>query len=154
MAAAFRIIQTCFVWFLLPESLTTAQMHRASAIHKETVPSDDTPRLLLWLQRLFFFLKPLAVLLPEKVSPENSLKGAKRDWNLPILALVYGLMLLAMVRTHSAACLFPSLTTAPVLLDQPITVRADDLQMGLGMGQFCISAACSVITFRFRWATV
>ncbi|KAJ7098274.1 major facilitator superfamily domain-containing protein [Mycena epipterygia] len=95
MAATFRIIQTCFVWFLLPESLTTAQMHSASLIHRENVPSNDTPRLLLWLQRLFFFLKPLAVLLPEKISPENSRKGARRDWNLPILALAYGLMLLA-----------------------------------------------------------
>ncbi|KAJ7484399.1 major facilitator superfamily domain-containing protein [Mycena latifolia] len=75
MAAAFRIIQTCFIWFILPESLSTTQMQRASIRHRENSIPTGEPALFLWLKRLFFFLQPLS--------------------NLPILVLAYGLMLLA-----------------------------------------------------------
>jgi hypothetical protein len=52
---------------------------------------------MFYLQRLFFFLEPLSVLLPDKVSSESSLKGVRRDWNLPFLVSAYGLSLLAAV---------------------------------------------------------
>jgi len=87
LAAALGLIQAFFVWFVLPESRTTAKMQRASTTHREN-PSQ-------WFQRLFFFLEPLAILLPEKISNPNSSKVGRRDWNLTLLVLGYGLMLLA-----------------------------------------------------------
>ncbi|KAJ6532748.1 major facilitator superfamily domain-containing protein [Mycena vulgaris] len=95
MAAAFRIVQTCFIWFLIPESLPAAQMQRALAKHQEISISTHNRTPSFYVQRLFFFLKPLSVLLPEKISIEHSSRGWRRDWNLPILILAYGLMLLA-----------------------------------------------------------
>ncbi|KAJ7512452.1 major facilitator superfamily domain-containing protein [Mycena galericulata] len=92
VAATFRIIQACLLLFIVPESLTSGQMHRASARKREeSLPSDErTP--LLWLQ----FLKPLLVLWPDKTPKENPVNDEKRDWNLPILAAAYGVTLLAM----------------------------------------------------------
>ncbi|KAJ7753716.1 major facilitator superfamily domain-containing protein [Mycena metata] len=84
MAAALRIIHACLVWFILPESLTAEQMHRTTVAHQEThLSTTDEPLLLLWFKRLFFFLKPLSMLFPEKVSLENS--PLRRDWSLTIL---------------------------------------------------------------------
>ncbi|KAJ7484398.1 major facilitator superfamily domain-containing protein [Mycena latifolia] len=95
LAAAFRILHACFVWLVLPESLTAAQMHRASIRYQEHSIAVSEPTPLLWFKRFFFFLLPLSVLWPEKISHENASKGAKRDWNLPILVLADGLMTLA-----------------------------------------------------------
>ncbi|KAJ7698602.1 major facilitator superfamily domain-containing protein [Mycena rosella] len=94
LAAAFRIIHTCFIWFILPESLTAAQMERASVKHQENSIIDD-PSPLLWFKRIFFFLMPLSALFPDKISDANHLRGARRDWNLPILVLASGMITLA-----------------------------------------------------------
>ncbi|KAJ7698588.1 major facilitator superfamily domain-containing protein [Mycena rosella] len=95
MAAAFRILQTCLVWFILPESLPPAQMERALVKHLEIRISTDDRTSLFYVRRLLFFLKPLAVLLPEKTTNRHSSLGARRDWDLPILVLAFGLILLA-----------------------------------------------------------
>ncbi|KAJ7708196.1 major facilitator superfamily domain-containing protein, partial [Mycena rosella] len=94
LAAGFRIIQAAFVWFLLPESLSTAQMHRALIKYQAiSLPTDDpTP---FYLHRVFFFLKPLSVLMPDKPAYPKSLAGRERNWDLPILVLAYGLIILA-----------------------------------------------------------
>ncbi|KAJ7698599.1 major facilitator superfamily domain-containing protein [Mycena rosella] len=53
MAAAFRTVQTFFVWFILPESLPPAQMQRALVNHQEiSVSTDDHTPLF---GRLVFF---------------------------------------------------------------------------------------------------
>ncbi|KAJ7336337.1 major facilitator superfamily domain-containing protein [Mycena albidolilacea] len=86
LSAALRIIRAAWFWFL-PESLTAAKMQRFWVKHKESTSS--------LFQRLFFFLEPLSVLLPEKISNPNSPKVGRRDWNLTFLALSYGAILLA-----------------------------------------------------------
>ncbi|KAJ7033101.1 major facilitator superfamily domain-containing protein [Mycena alexandri] len=84
LAAALRIIHAYLVWFILPESLTPEQMHRTSVAHQEIHPSTtDEPRLWLWFKRFFFFLKPLSMLFPKKVSAEYF--PVRRDWSLTIL---------------------------------------------------------------------
>ncbi|KAJ7707844.1 major facilitator superfamily domain-containing protein [Mycena metata] len=92
-AAALRIIHACLVWFILPESLTREQMHRTTVAHQEThLSTTDEPLPLLWFKRLFFFLKPLSMLFPEKVSPANS--PVRRDWSLTILVAASATMVL------------------------------------------------------------
>ncbi|KAJ7735098.1 major facilitator superfamily domain-containing protein [Mycena maculata] len=95
VAAAFKIIQACYAFFILPESLTTAQMNRAWIKRREERLPTDGSAAVSWLRRLFFFLTPLSVLWPEKISKESSVTGVKREWNLFILTMAYGLMLLA-----------------------------------------------------------
>ncbi|KAJ7729399.1 major facilitator superfamily domain-containing protein [Mycena maculata] len=95
VAAAFKIIKACYVFFILPESLTTAQMNRAWIKKREERLPTDGSAAVSWFRRLFFFLTPLSVLWPEKTSKEGSVTGVKREWNLFILAMAYGLMLLA-----------------------------------------------------------
>ncbi|KAJ7753728.1 hypothetical protein B0H16DRAFT_1722928 [Mycena metata] len=92
-AAALRIIHACLVWFILPESLTREQMHRTTVAHQEThLSTTSEPLPLLWFKRLFFFLKPLSMLFPEKVSPANS--PVRRDWSLTILVAASATMVL------------------------------------------------------------
>ncbi|KAJ7753729.1 major facilitator superfamily domain-containing protein [Mycena metata] len=98
LAAALRVLQACLALFVLPESLTKAQMQRALEIHQEVSPRGDQPTALWWLKRIFFFLEPLSIFFPSKIVNENSSKVGKRDWNLTFLALGYGLMFLAAVR--------------------------------------------------------
>ncbi|KAJ7201587.1 major facilitator superfamily domain-containing protein [Mycena pura] len=94
MATALTLIQTFFIWFVLPESLTVAQKRRASTRYKESPRSvDGRPRTCL-TQLKYTFLEPLAVLFPERGS-----SGERRDWNLLMLATADGLMLLAATST-------------------------------------------------------
>ncbi|KAJ7707843.1 major facilitator superfamily domain-containing protein [Mycena metata] len=95
LTAILRVLQACLALFVLPESLTKAQMQRALEMHQEVSPRGDQPTALWWLKRIFFFLEPLSIFLPSKIVNENSSKVGKRDWNLTFLALGYGLMFLA-----------------------------------------------------------
>ncbi|KAJ6572082.1 major facilitator superfamily domain-containing protein [Mycena capillaripes] len=95
LAAALRCIHALLIWLVLPESLTTMKMQRASLRHQENSSPSDQPTLWRRVQSLFFFLKPLSILLPEKIVDENSAKFGRRDWNLTFLALAFGAMFLA-----------------------------------------------------------
>ncbi|KAJ7150962.1 major facilitator superfamily domain-containing protein [Mycena crocata] len=92
-AAAFRILHLCILWFMLPESLTVVQMQQAAATHAEQHQhSDAESRGRTWFRRLFFFLQPLSIFLPQDIPS----KKGKKDWNLTILVLAFGVILLAM----------------------------------------------------------
>ncbi|KAJ6525824.1 hypothetical protein DFH09DRAFT_1188244 [Mycena vulgaris] len=104
-----RIIHTCFVWFILPESLTAAEMHTVPVRHEENINLTE-PTVLLWLQRLFF-LKPLSVLLPAKTFSLRSSSGGRRDWNLPILVLVSGLITSGLAWSSNAIQFFYAIST-------------------------------------------
>ncbi|KAJ7928150.1 major facilitator superfamily domain-containing protein [Mycena leptocephala] len=97
LAAALRLIYASVIWFFLPESLTTVKMKRASIRYRDNPSTTEEPTLWWSSQRLFFFLKPLSLLLPEKISNPTSPKVGKRDWNLTLLVLAYAAMFLAAV---------------------------------------------------------
>jgi hypothetical protein len=97
LAAALRLIYASVIWFFLPESLTTVKMRRASIRYRDNPSTTEEPTLWWSSQRLFFFLKPLSLLLPEKISNPTSPKVGKRDWNLTLLVLAYAAMYLAAV---------------------------------------------------------
>ncbi|KAK7059716.1 MFS domain-containing protein [Favolaschia claudopus] len=88
LAALLRFIQSGVVWLVLPESLTPAQMQRAIIKHEEDALASTSTG------RPFFFLEPLLVLLPAKITRPGSSKF-RRDWNLTLLAASYALMFLA-----------------------------------------------------------
>ncbi|KAJ7154677.1 major facilitator superfamily domain-containing protein [Mycena filopes] len=94
LAAGLRVVHACLVLFVLPESLTKAQMQRASIRHHEILPLSDEPTALRWLKRAFFFLEPLSIFWPSKVANQDSPEVGRRDWNLTILVLGYAMMFL------------------------------------------------------------
>ncbi|KAJ7056209.1 major facilitator superfamily domain-containing protein [Mycena amicta] len=98
LAAGLKATQMLLALFILPESLTPEQMHRASdrtAISSGFVDTLVTPQTGL-LQRILrlamFVLKPLAIVLPEKDAVGKRRRGA---WNILLLVLCEGLMLLS-----------------------------------------------------------
>ncbi|KAJ6567068.1 hypothetical protein B0H19DRAFT_1067311 [Mycena capillaripes] len=96
LGAALRFIHASLIWSVLPESLTTVKMQRASLAHRGNSPPSDQLTMLQRFQSLFSFLEPLSILLPEKISDENSAK-VWRDGNLTFVVLSFGAMLLAAV---------------------------------------------------------
>ncbi|KAG5643210.1 hypothetical protein DXG03_001328 [Asterophora parasitica] len=104
--AAFgvHVIYAFLVWFVLPESLLKSEMQKSkhnyetelrdSALDRERNPAVGA---LVRVKRLFAFLSPLTVFLPE-INPDvqNPLKRKKRDWNLTIVAASYGLIVSVM----------------------------------------------------------
>ncbi|KAJ7097761.1 major facilitator superfamily domain-containing protein [Mycena belliarum] len=89
LAAGVHLSYAIMAWFLLPESLTKAQMHSAHLQHQESrrLRSEEEVTLLVRFQRLFDFLKPLTIFFPEPVN--TAPKGRKCDWNLTLLAIAY-----------------------------------------------------------------
>ncbi|CAK5264919.1 unnamed protein product [Mycena citricolor] len=88
LTAAIHALYAFMTWFLLPESLSAAQM-QASALQKkerEAALARRERTLLFRVERMFAFLQPLAVFFPERVPGKRG-----RDWNLMLLAAGYGL---------------------------------------------------------------
>ncbi|KAF7363597.1 MFS domain-containing protein [Mycena sanguinolenta] len=83
-------------FIVLPESLTKRKMQAASALYHESlrVLDEQEKTVLLRLQRLFAFLKPLTIFFPASIETGSkrlsSNKGRKWDWNLTLLAMAYG----------------------------------------------------------------
>ncbi|TFK36324.1 major facilitator superfamily domain-containing protein [Crucibulum laeve] len=101
VAACMHLLYAFLVWFVIPESLPQARRDRSKIKYAQEL--EDTARdrqqnpavgFLMWFKRLFAFLSPLTIFMPE-VKPEsgnrNPLKKPKRDWNLTLMALGYGL---------------------------------------------------------------
>ncbi|KAF5369159.1 hypothetical protein D9615_009966 [Tricholomella constricta] len=134
-AAAVHLIYAFLIWFVLPESLLKSQMQQSKIKYDEEVRDTALDRernpavgLLVRAKRLFAFLLPLTVFLPElkpRGPGDNPLKRKKRDWNLTIVAAVYGLAVSIMgsytFKFQFAASTFgwTSETPKPVTIEVP-----------------------------------
>ncbi|KAK0459815.1 uncharacterized protein EV420DRAFT_1641998 [Desarmillaria tabescens] len=88
VTTCLHICYALLIWFIIPESLTHAQRRRSTIKHYESDPQAGV------FKRLFGFLSPLSVFLPEmNGSDSHPLKRPKRDWNLTLIAVAYGLAL-------------------------------------------------------------
>jgi hypothetical protein len=96
----------CFAnWFIIPESLTSAQMAAARKKHEamlaarkeETAPMSMLAAAAFHVKRVLWFFTPLAIFLPIVKQSSNPLKRAKRDWNLTLVVLAHGCVLLLIV---------------------------------------------------------
>lgn len=103
LAAITHFIFAVFAWIVLPESLTQQQMLQSVIKYEIEMRSNGTRGRV---KRVFRFLSPLAIFIPEVTDADiDSLKVAK-DWNLLIIILAYAFTVSIMVRT---ICLsFPS----------------------------------------------
>ncbi|KAG6902244.1 hypothetical protein C0995_002616 [Termitomyces sp. Mi166 len=102
-AAGIHLIYAFIVCLVLPESLLKSQMEQSRLKHDSEL-RDTSENLaagaLVRIRRLFAFLSPLSVFLPDfkEMAPgQNPLKRKKKDWNLTIVAGVYALAISIMV---------------------------------------------------------
>lgn len=104
-AAAAHLLYGILIWFVIPESLSKQQMKESTVKHNMELNDAATTRemtqtlgLLVRSKRLFAFLSPLSIFLPETVDrSENPLKGRKKNWDLTLVALGYGFVISIMV---------------------------------------------------------
>lgn len=117
-ATVIHLLYAIVVWALIPESLTSLQMATSRRKHAVEMQQDltDTPvavSILVRLKRMFKFLSPLFVFIPEKLEKgRNVLKTQRRDWSLSLLAASYGctmLILVCIFRFRCEASLFDEL---------------------------------------------
>lgn len=111
VATALHFIYACLVWLIIPESLTATQMHKSAVKYdgelRETAHDREinpAVGLLVRIKRLFAFLSPLTVFMPEIVeNGANPLKKKKRDWNLTLIAAGYAFTISLMVGSRHMA---------------------------------------------------
>ena len=96
LALCLHLIYSFLVWFIIPESLTKGDMELAKARYADSLRAHPDSSLVGGFtrsgQRLFAFLRPLAILRPTEKAPGNTLKGRRKEWNLTLLAVAYGFM--------------------------------------------------------------
>ncbi|KAI0748590.1 MFS general substrate transporter [Daedaleopsis nitida] len=94
ISAALHTIYAFLVWFVIPESLSRAEMLDARARYKTDVDEYRSAHahggLLVFFKRMFAFLTPLGVFLPVDLNGGNPTKGKKRDWSLLFLITSHG----------------------------------------------------------------
>ena len=89
LALTIHVCYACMIWFVIPESLTKEKMAESKRLYVEEL-SLGSGRSVSWVKRIFGFLAPLNVFLvqPKGVNPLKKMKGM---WNLPLIAVSYGL---------------------------------------------------------------
>lgn len=92
LALTIHLGYACMVWFVIPESQTKGQMSESRRLYAEQL-SSGSARSVSWMKRIFGFLAPLNVFLVQpKETNGNPLKKRTRGrWNLPLIAISYGL---------------------------------------------------------------
>ncbi|KAG6865398.1 hypothetical protein C0991_002892 [Blastosporella zonata] len=92
-----HIIYALVIYLVLPESLLESQMEKFREKYDtdlRNTSQSPAAGVFVRIKRLFRFLSPLSVLLPElkeRLPGENPLKRRRRDWSLTLVAGVYGL---------------------------------------------------------------
>ena len=102
MGGSLHLLYSCLVWFIMPESLSKGYMELAKSRYANSLRtaspnSNNSFGFIRNTQRLFFFLRPLAILKPAEEVNRNALKGRRKDWNLTLLAAAYGFTVALMV---------------------------------------------------------
>ena len=102
ISTAIHVMYSLLIWFVLPESLSPADLKAAQARHKLDIEEYRATHahggLLVFLKRMFAFLQPLALFFPVDLNKGgNPAKGKRRDWNLTFLVVAYAFVVSLMV---------------------------------------------------------
>ncbi|KDR73680.1 hypothetical protein GALMADRAFT_251460 [Galerina marginata CBS 339.88] len=98
VASSLHVAYGMLVWVAMPESLSKKKMDEAKAKYAAELLETENERqgkplvgILVRLRRLFSFLSPLTIFMPEEEKRTlNPLKRPKKDYNLTFMALGYG----------------------------------------------------------------
>lgn len=98
-ASGIHVLYALLIWFILPESRTVRLMRASKVLHqeelnglKEEQSSFFVYRLVARFKSIFSFLSPLLLLLPRRAPGSSPLKPGRRDWNLTLITIAYGLV--------------------------------------------------------------
>ena len=102
VAFAIHIIYALLIWVVVPESVSKKDMDAAKVKYNEEMgnsarerESETTVGLLVRLKRIFSFLSPLTIFMPEIERSEG--RKPRRNWNLALMAIGYGSTISVMV---------------------------------------------------------
>lgn len=105
LATGLHFLYAFLVWFILPESLSLSHRLRAREKYAQELRIDTSEgsgpfsiRTLKMAKRLFAFLAPLNIFLPEVREMNNNPLKKRKDWNLTLLGIAYFLMTSMIVR--------------------------------------------------------
>ena len=112
LTAIVHTIYAVLIFFGLPEPLSerrrkASQLKYAEELRagaEEMQSTSGTAAVAARAKRLFKFLSPLSIFMPELVNNgRNPLKRKERDWNLSLIAVAYGFTISILV--SSTCCL-------------------------------------------------
>jgi hypothetical protein len=126
-------------WFIVPESLPLQQMELLR--QKHTAEADERVRSMA--RRVFAFLSPLGLLMPEVRGKEqgngNPLKSKGRDWTLTLVAAAYGLTTALTVRILQALWAKRDDTNAAAISREVICIPSSiQLPCSAGLRKRCV----------------
>ena len=91
-----HLLFACMIWFVVPESLAPTQLSRAkAAYYKSEARAQGGIRGLA--AKLVSFLSPLKMFIPVTVSRGDNPLKRRKDWNLTLLVVAHGLMIMLTV---------------------------------------------------------
>ncbi|TBU49115.1 MFS general substrate transporter [Dichomitus squalens] len=97
ISAIIHLIYALLVWFIVPESLSKAELQEARSRYKvaneEYFAAHAHGGILVFFKRMFAFLTPLAIFLPTRLVGGNPAKGQRRDWSLLFVVLAYAFVI-------------------------------------------------------------
>jgi len=104
ISTSLHCLFTLLIFTVLPEPLSERRMRISSLKYEEELRLGVEQRgsggmAGIWAhsRRLFKFLSPLSIFIPELIEHGNPLKRQRRDWNLTFFAIAYGLTTSIMV---------------------------------------------------------
>ena len=154
-AGLIHFVYACMVWFVVPESLSLQRMKR---LRRKYMAEADGRRVHGVVKRLFAFLSPLSLLMPEmgdqKQGNDNSLTRKGRDWNLVLVAASYGCTVMHIVGVLFIAAL--NRCDDPMLLCLGnlfvyLAVYGFDVRVDLRKGECFSLCACVFVTSLVDW---
>lgn len=111
------------VWFVMPESLSTAEMRKHRSRREQRLEGMDSG-ISGWLKRTasaMDVVSPLSVLLP--IHTEHGHGKRSVDWSMTILGLAYGFGVFIQVRWRGHKTRFLYLTLTSGLFGLPNSIR-------------------------------
>ena len=87
------------VWFFLPESLAPTQLSKAKVTYNEVKAQAGGGAFA----HLVSFLAPLKLFVPVTVAKGDNPLKRRKDWNLTLLVVAHGFILMLVVSELSAA---------------------------------------------------
>ncbi|EDR03207.1 uncharacterized protein LACBIDRAFT_307381 [Laccaria bicolor S238N-H82] len=95
VAFAIHIIYAFLIWVVVPESVSMKDMDAAKVKYNEEMgnsarerESETSVGFFVRLKRIFSFLSPLTIFMPEIEKSEG--RKPRRNWNLALMAIGYG----------------------------------------------------------------
>lgn len=137
LTLAVHLLYAVLIFAGLPEPLSQRRMMASRKKYADELRDDaedrascSTPGWRMRAKRLFKFLAPLSILLPNFVENDRKpLKTKERDWTLALIAVAYGFTISIIVSSASISCSSSLLTRFLVPHSVPLPICHSGLRL-------------------------